>query len=114
MRPAPAAKSALRTVSSDAGGTKTTSFRFTRVNLVVVDLRALQLAAVVDVDRLPLGEDVERRLARFAVAVARLLHPTEREVHLGAGRPGVDVGDAGLEVAHRLERLVHVAREDRR
>src|SRR3954447_6593831 len=83
-------------------------------SLVVVDLRALQLAAVVDVDRLPFGEDIERGLAGFAVAVARLLHAAEREVHLGAGRAGVDVGDAGLQVAHRLERLVDVAREDRR
>src|SRR4051812_32661923 len=82
-------------------------------SLVVVDLRALQLAAVVDVDRLPLGEDVERGLPRFAVAVARLLHSAEREVNLCAGRSGVDVGDAGLQVAHRLERLVDIAREDR-
>ena len=37
----------------------------------------------------------------------------EGEVHLGADRAGVDVGDPGLEVAHRPERGVHVAREDR-
>ena len=54
------------------------------------------LPGVVDVDRLPLGEDVERRLARLAVAVAGLLGAAEREVHLGAGRAGVDVGDPGL------------------
>src|SRR5689334_20274234 len=35
-----------------------------------IDLRALQLAAVIHVDRLPLGEGVQARLARFAVAVA--------------------------------------------
>ena len=52
------------------------------------------LPRVVDVDRLPLGEHVERRLARLAVAVAGLLHPAERQVHLGAGRAGVDVRDA--------------------
>ena len=53
---------------------------------VVVDLRALELAGVVDVDRLPLGEDVERGLARLAVAVAGVLRAAERQVHLGAGR----------------------------
>src|SRR5204862_8313584 len=43
-----------------------------------VDLRLLQLAAVVDVDGLPLGEDVEGRLAGFAVAVAGVLRAAER------------------------------------
>src|SRR5262245_38395772 len=65
-----------------------------------VDLCALELARVVDVDRLPLGEDVERRLARLAVAVAGVLRAAERQVHLGADRAGVDVGDPRLEVAH--------------
>ena len=64
--------------------------------LLRVDLRALQLARVVDVDRLPLGEDVERRLAGLAVAVAGVLRAAEREVHLGADRARVDVRDPGL------------------
>src|ERR1700737_2532875 len=34
-------------------------------------------------------------------------------MHLCSGRTGVDVCDPGLEVAHRTERLVHVARKDR-
>src|SRR5207244_6988228 len=84
-----------------------------RAGLDGVDLRLLQPAAVVDVDRLPLGEDVERRLAGLAVAVAGVFRAAEREVHLGAARAGVDVGDPRLEIAHRAERLVHVAREDR-
>ena len=49
----------------------------------------------------------------LAVAVAGLLPAAEREVRLGAGRPGVDVDDAGLEVAHRPEGRVDVAGEDR-
>src|SRR5438477_4308603 len=81
--------------------------------LLDVDLRALELARVVDVDRLPLGEDVERRLAGLTVAVARVLRAAEGQVHLGADRPGVHVRDPGLEVAHRPERVVDVAREDR-
>src|SRR5581483_9753317 len=78
-----------------------------------VDLCALQLARVVDVDRLPLGEDVKRRLAGLAVAVSGVLRPAEREMHLGADGAGVHVRDAGLEIAHRAERRVDVAREDR-
>src|SRR5829696_3781935 len=81
--------------------------------LDVVDLRPLELAGVVDVDGLPLREDVERRLARLAVAVTRVLRAAEGEVDLRAGRARIDVRDPGLEVAHRAERLVHVAREDR-
>src|SRR5215813_11378703 len=78
-----------------------------------VDLGLLELARVVDVDRLPLGEEVERGLARFAMPVARVLDAAEREVHLGADRARVYVRDAGLEVAHRAEGAVHVLREDR-
>src|SRR6185295_7514392 len=43
----------------------------------VVDLRLLQLAAVIDVDRLPLREDVQRGGARLAVAVAGRLRTPE-------------------------------------
>ena len=86
------------------------SLRLTRVR---VDLRPCSLPREVDVDRLPLGEDVEARDARLAVAVARVLHAAERQVHLGADRRGVDVEDARLELAHRREGLVDVPRVDR-
>src|SRR5687768_13440039 len=79
---------------------------------VGVDLGPLELARVIDVDRLPFREEIQGRLARLAVAVARVLHAAERQVHLGSDRPGVDVGDAGLQVTHRSERLVHVTGED--
>src|SRR6478609_2425990 len=78
-----------------------------------VDLGLLELARVVDVDRLPLGEEVERGLARLAVPVTRVLDAAEREVHLGPDRARVDVRDPGLQVAHRAEGPVHVLREDR-
>ena len=55
-----------------------------------------------------------RDVTGLAVAVAGLLPATERQVRLGAGRAGVHVDDAGLEVAHRPEGHVHVAREDDR
>src|ERR671931_2023240 len=79
-----------------------------------VDLGLLELPGVVDVDRLPLGEDVQRGLARLAVAVPGVLRAAEGQVHLGADRARVDVRDPGHEVAHRAEGLVHVAGEDRR
>src|SRR5207248_10114298 len=79
-----------------------------------VDLRLLEPPRVVDVDRLPLGEDVERGLARLAVTVAGVLRAAERQVHFGPDRPRVDVRDPGHEVAHRAEGLVHVTGEDRR
>src|SRR6476661_5961910 len=79
---------------------------------LVVDLCALEPSREVDVDRLPLGVRVERDMARLAVAVAGLLPAAERQVDLGAGRPGVDVDDPRLEVPHRPECLVDVPRED--
>src|SRR5437870_4415112 len=82
--------------------------------LLVVDLGALQAPREVDVDRLPLGERVERGVTGLAVAVAGLLPAAEWQVRLGARRAGVDVDDARLEVAHRPEGRVRVAGEDRR
>src|SRR4029453_18787991 len=106
---------ASRVASSASAGTNQTSLtRLTCRPLLVVDLRALERAGVVDVDGLPLREHVQGGLAGLAVTVAGLLDAAEREVHLGADRARVDVRDPGLEVAHRAERAVHVAREDRR
>src|SRR5690348_6185864 len=78
---------ASRGTAADADGTTTAtaSAAMTTMRLMpevfpfpgglrVVALGLLQLPRVVDVDRLPLGEDVERGLARLAMAVARLLH----------------------------------------
>src|SRR5262245_66624554 len=48
------------------------------------------------------------------MAVPGVLRAAEGEVHLCPDRPGVDVRDPRLEIAHRTERLVYVAREDRR
>src|SRR5580765_6512728 len=81
---------------------------------VVVDLRALHLAAEVHVEALPLGERVEHGVAGLAVAVAGAARAAERQVRLGAGGAVVHVDDAGGEVAHRGERGVHVRGEDRR
>src|SRR3712207_1644671 len=78
-----------------------------------VYLRALELAAVVHVDRLPLGEDVQDLRAGLAVAVARGLRAAEGEVDFGADGRGVDVEDAGVHLAHGAEGAVHVRGVDR-
>src|SRR5947209_20139387 len=77
-----------------------------------VNLRALQFAAVVNVDRLPLGEDVEDLSARLAVAVARGLRAAEGEVDFRADGRGVDVEDSRVHLVHRVEGAVHVLRVD--
>src|SRR4029077_6350355 len=53
-------------------------------------------------------------LTCFAMAVAGVFRTAEREMHLGSDRSRVDVRDSGLQVAHRPEGLVDVAREDGR
>ena len=82
------------------------------LDLNLIDLRFLQLAGVVDVERLPLGEDVEDLRAGFAVAVAGVLCADEWLMHLGTNRRRVDVEDSGLEIAHRGERAVDVLSVD--
>src|SRR6516225_875988 len=76
--------------------------------LRVVDLGALQLTAVVEVDGLPFRVEVQRRRSRLAVAVARLLGASEGQVGFGADRGGVYVKDARLHVAHSPKSVVHV------
>src|SRR5437868_2296591 len=78
-----------------------------------VHLGALQLAAVVHVDRLPLGEHVQPGLARLAVAVAGAARAAEGQLDLGSNGARVDVDDAGGDVAHGAEYLVHVGGVDR-
>src|SRR5262249_6793447 len=82
---------------------------------IVVDLRLLQPSRVIDVDGLPLGEDLDGgRRRSLPVSVAGLFRAAERQVGLRPDGRGVDIGDAGLEVPGRPEGAVHVARVDRR
>src|ERR1043166_9683373 len=78
----------------------------------LINLRALKLAAVVNVNALPLAEDVEDLRAGLAVAVARRLRAAEGEVNFRADGGGVDVEDAGVHLVHRVEGAVHVLRVD--
>src|SRR5690242_10892488 len=77
-----------------------------------VYLRALEAAAVVNVDRLPLGEELERAQARLAVAVASAARAAERKLNLGADGTRVDVDDAGRQIAHRRLRRVDIVGKD--
>src|SRR5664279_2970690 len=58
---------------------------------LVVDLGSLQAAGVVDIDRFPLREGVQRRVTRLAVAVAGLPRAPEWQVGLGADGAGIDI-----------------------
>src|SRR5690349_11781938 len=80
---------------------------------VVVDLGALQVAAEIHVDALPLGERVEHGVTGLTVAVAGATGAAERQVGIGAGGAVVHVHDPGVEVAHRAEGAVHIGGEDR-
>src|ERR1017187_82936 len=73
-----------------------------------VDLGFLQLVRVVDVHGLPLGVEIYRANAAFAVAVAGGFGAAEGQVHFGSDCRRVDVGDAGVEVANGGEGLVHI------
>src|SRR5262245_37614233 len=77
-----------------------------------VDLGALEAATVIDVNRLPLGEELERTQACLAVAVAGAARAAEGQLDLRADGAGVDVDDAGRQVAHGGLHRVGVARED--
>src|SRR5438105_11298807 len=81
--------------------------------LLRVDLGLLQLARKVHVDRLPLREHIDPGDPRLAVAVPRVLHAPERKMDFRPDRRRVDVEEPRLEVAHRREGLVDVARVDR-
>src|SRR5438034_227560 len=79
-----------------------------------VDLRSLQRPAVIDVDRLPFGEDIQRLDAGLAVAVAGVLGAAEGQVGLRPDGGRVHVEDPGVHVAHGREGLVDVLGVDRR
>src|SRR5258706_15161918 len=94
------------------GGGMPAPCRNDRLN--VVDLGALEFAAVIDIDRLPFGKDLERGPAPFAVAVARPLDTAERHMSFGADRRRIDIGNSGAEVADRTVGVIDVLSVDGR
>src|SRR6266851_9476251 len=80
--------------------------------LIVIDLSALELVRIVDVDGLPFGEEIDGGNGGFAVAVAGLLRAAEGQVCFRANRRGVDVDNPRVQIAGGLEGAIHVARVD--
>src|SRR5258708_33399479 len=80
--------------------------------LIIVNLGALELVGIVDVNRLPFREEIDGGNGGFAVAVASLLRASEGQVGLGADRRRVHVDNSGVEIAGGLEGAIHVSRVD--
>src|SRR5437667_7811192 len=80
--------------------------------LIIIDLGALELVGIIDVHRLPLGEEIDGSNGRFAVAVAGLLRAAEGQVCFRADRRGVYVNNPGIQIAGGLEGAIHVSRVD--
>src|ERR1051326_9101442 len=85
-----------------------------RPRLYIVDLGALELAAIVEVQRLPLRKDVERGPSPLAVSVSRPLDAAKRHVSFRPDRGSIDIGDSGAKVADRAVGVVDVLRVDGR
>jgi hypothetical protein len=81
--------------------------------LLIVDLRALQPATVIDVDALPFREEVQGRRSCLAVTVSSCLGAAKGEMYLRSRGARVDVQDAGEDVLHRPECGVDIGGEDR-
>src|SRR5579859_3172296 len=79
-----------------------------------IDLRALQFVRKIDVDRFPLGVKINRPKAALAMSVAGGLGAAKGQMHLSANRWRIYIRDTGVNVAHGAERLIYVARVDRR
>src|SRR5215469_7234769 len=78
-------------------------------NSSVVDLGALQLVGIIDVDGLPFGEEINGGDGGFAVAIAGPLGAAKRQMRFCPNGRRVDVDDSGVQVAHGLESAVHVS-----
>src|SRR5215213_540501 len=74
----------------------------------LVDLGALQFAAEVDIDRLPLRKDVEHLGSGFAMAVTGGFGTAKRQVYFRTDRRSVYVEDAGVHLVHCFERAIDV------
>src|SRR3954470_15303236 len=78
-----------------------------------VDLRPLEMAGVVHVDRFRLGVEVVNLPSAFAVSIAGLFDTPEGKMGFRADRRRVDVRDARIEIGHCPKGRVDVARVQR-
>src|ERR1700739_3746565 len=77
--------------------------------LIVIDLRALQFVRIIDIDRLPLREEINGRHGRFAMPVPGLLGAAERQMSFRADGRSVDVNNPGIEILDGSEGPVYIA-----
>src|SRR6266566_2111569 len=83
---------------------------FTRAASSVVDLGALELVGIIDVDGLPFGEEINGGDGGFAVAIAGLLSAAKGQMRFRPNRGGVDVDDSGVHIACKSKRKGRKAR----
>src|SRR5215471_138500 len=77
-----------------------------------INLGPLQPVRVVNVNRFPLGVEINCANSAFAMPVSRGLDAAEGEMHLCSDGRRIYIRDAGIDVAHGTKRPVHVARVD--
>ena len=85
-----------------------------KLNFDLVDLGFLKFAGMIDVQGFPFAEDVQNLRSRFAMAVAGRLCSAERKVNFRTDRRLIHIANSGVKFLHRIERIVHVLRVDRR
>src|SRR5713101_3120096 len=81
--------------------------------LIIVNLGALELVRVIDVNSFPLGEEIDGGDGGLAMSVAGLLGAAEGQVGFGANRGRIHVDDPRVEIAGCLKCAVHLACVDR-
>src|SRR5215471_21356147 len=112
-RDVPCPVAAIRQHTTSEHDSTLVPFNLPDAYLSVVDLRALELVGIVDVNRLPLGKEIDGGDGGFAMPVAGLLGPAKRQMRFGTDRRCVNVDDSGVKIAGSLEGSVYVARVNR-
>src|SRR5437660_11109708 len=84
------------------------------VLLRIIDLRPLQPVGIIHINGLPLGVELNGSQPALAMSIACGFGASERQRHLGADGGRVDIGYAGIDVAHGPESIIHIARVNSR
>src|SRR5262249_12240077 len=77
-----------------------------------IDLGTLEATAVVYIDCLPLGKELQRTQPCLAVAIAGAPSAAKGQLDLCSDGARIDIDDAGSKLAHGDVDGVHVASED--
>src|SRR5215472_12978790 len=112
-RDVPCPVAAIRQHTASEHDSSLVPFNLPDAYLSVVDLRPLELVGIVDVNRLPLGEEIDGGNGGFAMPVAGMLRAAKWQMRFGANRRRVNVNDSSVQIARGLKGAVHVARINR-